>query len=179
MTKNNPPFYILQYKISLLFFVNPEIADTIYDYCYKDAHFVLISNNIMIRLIKIHCDLEMFKRVENNIKKLLDMDLRKYNHMRIYTREEIINIKSFCNLISNMFVYDVREKITYEYKDFLICTHGNEKNFMIENITTDHNVKYDSVIGADILLLLMNSLFDIQYEKITKDSIGNSECLHV
>ena len=182
--KNNKlePYYIIEKKIIISKHIkcpyNSFVANIILDFLEDELIIIYDKGGISRSLKLVKIDYHTYLYLKNITESLLGFNVSDRGKDYLYSVDEIKIIGSYLNnIILSHLKLDSLNKINYHinYEEFQLCEYSKDSIFKIIDIETlnDQNfkqynyVKYDSICGLDILLILMNKLYGVLCVKIS------------
>jgi hypothetical protein len=117
----------------------------------------------------MNIDLFLFTKFKLATEKLIGFKLSQKNMDYMYSKENLDMIKVYCNKkILDIFLIDEQNN-DIMYDELCMMDVPPENKYKINKLVTCKvKIKYDCVCGMDILLILMQNIYDIKYKKISK-----------
>lgn len=157
MNKVLTPYYVVNMKIILYKFIqNDEVIKIIMSYLLGNLIVKFKRNNISRSIIIENINEDIYNDIRTKVEYIVGINLLEKNKSYKYSINEIYSIGRFIN---NMTFEDKVEYSDLELSDVV------EDSYNIKYI---EGCTHKSVIGFDILMILLNKLYFVEYKKATK-----------
>lgn len=171
--RKKEPYYIVRNKLILSQHISDlDIISLIMDMLLKKNNIIIKYNKggifRSLKLLKIN--LFLYKLIKQEIEELLGFQISKKEKDASYS---LIEINSIGYFLKNFTIQDTsNSEMIMSFDDFCLCEpyDKNDKTgeYKIISTSEDKYVKYDSVCGLDILLILAIKLYGLKCKKISK-----------
>ena len=166
-------YCIVQRKIILSKYLPSDLVNIIMKFLKDNIILIYNKGGISRSLYLTQTNFEMYNQMETEINNLLGFKLSSKDRNSLYTIDEIISISTFfkdMKLLKE--ITSSPETNIINYKEFYLCDHKKNDKFKIKGLTQYDNqssyVKYDSICGLDLLLMIMIIMYNIICRKASK-----------